>query len=327
MPAPRHARAGLLVLLAVACSEPSQPVDRSFTAFDTVVTVRLPDVRDLDRAERALSEVETWFQRRHKDWFAFGEGELGRINRALSTGGSEQISDEMATLVKRSLELRALSGGRFDPTVGMLVETWGFQTAPAPAVPTWERALPETGVGIHITDGRIRADDPVKLDLSAVAKGAALESSAQLLRQAGYRSALLDAGGDVLVIGSARNRRWRVGIRDPRGDGSLGWLELTDGEAMVTSGDYERYFMSDGKRFHHVLDPRTGMPSIGAASATVIHSDPVLADAAATALLVAGATDMHEVCAAMNIDTAMVVGSDGSIHMTSAMARRLQETP
>ena len=140
----------------------------------------------------------------------------------------------------------------------------------------------------------------------------------------GVEHASINTGGDLKVIGQRGDTPWHIGIRDPRGEGVIASLEMQGNEAAFTSGDYERFFKLEGKRYHHILDPRTGQPARKSQSVTVIHSDATLADAAATALFVAGPEEWLIIAKSMNIQQAMLVDRQGKIHITRALADRVK---
>jgi thiamine biosynthesis lipoprotein len=326
-----------VAILVVACgligcapTPPPESHSRTIIALGTVVTVDILGT-DEDQAEPALDAVERYFQLIQREWYAFGDGELGKVNQALSRGNPAEMSPDLADLTRRSLALRDLSGGLFDPAVGMLVELWGFADTDAvnrappddDDIQRWkdnsEHAAP------RLVGTAVSADRPIKLTFGAVAKGTALNQACVLLLEMNIQNALVDAGGDLKVLGRRDARRWRIGIRNPRADGILGVIELDSGEAVVTSGDYERYFTHAGQTYHHLLDPRTGRPVADTAGVTVLHQDAELADAAATALMVAGADHFHEVARLMGIDVAMLVTTQGDIIMTPKMTARIRE--
>src|SRR5690606_31417690 len=238
------------------------------------------------------------------------------------------VSLEMAALLVAAKRVNVASGGTFDPGVGALVERYGFHDGsaaprePGPAeIDAWlsERA---SITAVDVDGVRVSAHAPVLLDLGGIAKGAAVDRIVELLRRHGITSALVDAGGDLRVLGTRNGRAWRIGIQDPRADGVLGVIELADGEAAFTSGDYERYVDRGGARMHHLLDPRTGRPALETRAVTVIAPEGVAADAAATALFVAG-DDWAEVADALDVDAVLRVDSSGRIEATEAMRRRL----
>jgi thiamine biosynthesis lipoprotein len=282
-------------------------------------------------AEQALDGLEELYTELDRDWRTFGPGELGRVNAALLAGQSARLSPRLAGLVRRSLEFRPLTDGLFDPRIGALVALWGFDDM-AHATPV--RPPDEGSVAalrhrtidageVHLEADAVWSDAPLSLDLNGLAEGAALAAGAALLRSSGITAALLDTGGDLVAVGSHGNRPWRVGVRDPRGPGNLGTVALQPGETIASSGGYEHRFQADGKTFHHILDPRTGSPSRGATGTTVIAMDAELADAAATALMVAGPARFAEIGERMGIDTALLVTEDGRVLMTPRMQERL----
>jgi FAD:protein FMN transferase len=168
-------------------------------------------------------------------------------------------------VVARALAIAEASGGRFDPTVGNLVNLWGFDreerlaatAAPPPDDRLATLRAASGGLADITLDGRqLAARRPLRLDLGGIAKGSALERIRAELVAAGIESALVDLGGSsLLAIGQRGPRPWRIGLRHPRRDAVFAGLALEPGESMATSGDYERYFQADGRRYAHVIDP------------------------------------------------------------------------
>jgi thiamine biosynthesis lipoprotein len=144
------------------------------------------------------------------------------------------------------------------------------------------------------------------------------------LAELGIRNAIINSGGDLRATGSAVGRPWRIGIRNPHGEGAMALIETHGDEAIFTSGNYERYHEYEGRRFGHIIDPRSGYPAEGVQSVTVIHASATTADAAATALFVAGADAWPEVAAAMDVDHVMLLDDQGTIQLTPAMAERVE---
>jgi thiamine biosynthesis lipoprotein len=163
-----------------------------------------------------------------------------------------------------------------------------------------------------------------RLDLGGIAKGAAVDRIIDRLESLSIRPALVNAGGDLRVVGQPEGRTWRIGIQDPRGDDLLGTIALGSGEAAFSSGDYERYFEADGERLHHILDPKTGRPATHTRGVTVIANDGTTADAAATGLFVAGRDQWQAVAQRLGVEYALRVDADGSIEMTPKMRDRFQ---
>jgi thiamine biosynthesis lipoprotein len=168
-----------------------------------------------------------------------------------------------------------------------------------------------------------------QLDLGGYAKGYALDRAAVILRKQGIHNALVNIGGNVLALGQRGKRPWRVGLQHPRKPGALAALELHDGEAIGTSGDYQRYFELDGKRYCHLIDPRSGYPAQGVQAATVLTRGPragVLSDAVSKPLFIAGVDGWRVAAAQMNLHEAMLVDGQGNIHLTAALQKRLEFT-
>lgn len=207
------------------------------------------------------------------------------------------ISDpEIYSLVEKGLAVSRETGGAFDMTAYPLTELWGFydygsstQTVPSDAAV--KKALSKVGWRrIALRQGKVFPEDgEVKLDLGGIAKGYILGAAVRSLKDSGVPSALIIAGGQVQAFGTAaKDRPWRVGVRNPRREGYMASLEFSEETGIATSGDYERFFEEKGVRYHHILDPRTGRPARGLMSASVLMGDPLMADALSTAFFVMG---------------------------------------
>jgi len=322
--------------LAVAACQPADDalVTHSLFVMATQVDIGLPATAD---DARLIADIERELRQFGTDYYAWGDGELAALNQALSAGRSFSASPSMAELLTSAQRIAELTGGAFDPGVGGLVELWGFDTAEPPAAPPTDAAIEATRrdagsiADLEITDGIVtaRAGDPAThrrylLDLGGIAKGLAVDRIAARLDAAGIAPALINAGGDLRVIGNRGDRPWRIGIAAPRDDGLLGTLRLEPGEAAFTSGDYERYFEHDGARLHHILDPTTGYPANHTRAVTVIADSGVIADAAATALLVAGPARWRNAADALGVAAVLRVDASGAIEMTPPMRDRFQ---
>lgn len=196
-------------------------------------------------------------------------------------------SGEFRYLMDISSAAYEMTLGSFDPTIGSVSRLWGFwDGAEPPPRDSIEQALAAVGLARYLLGERGRG---VVFDLGGIAKGYAVDLAAQKLRGLGFRSAIINAGGDLSLVGKRPDGRpWRIAIRHPRQRGTfIGYLDLED-VSVATSGDYEKYFIFDGRRYHHILDPRTGWPGHASASVTVVASGTCLSDALATGLFVMG---------------------------------------
>lgn len=283
--------------------------------------------------ERLAGEIGQFLRGFERDYYAWADdGALARLNRALADGGRLEVDADLARVLEAAKRYCELSEGAFEPAVGDLVELWGFESdpsqrheAPPPAaIEAWLRRKPsirQLTIDGAAVDGHGAA---LKLDLGGIAKGEAVDRIVERLAAAGVANALVNAGGDLRVLGSRRGKPWRVGIKAPRGDGLIGIVELEPGESAFTSGDYERYFEVEHRRLHHILDPTTGYPVDHTQAVTVIAGNGLLADAAATAVLAAGPERWRAVARALGVELVLRVDASGGIEATPAMRERLQ---
>jgi thiamine biosynthesis lipoprotein len=302
----------------------------SFRAMGTRITVTAYG-DDGDALGSGIQRARSAIERRHRDWYPWRpDSELARINRQLAAGRPAQADTELRALLRRARTLERRSGGRFNPTIGELVQLWGFDQPPPYESPpptrreirAWKARRPSL-TDLDLQGQRIRSTNrALQLDLGGIAKGAAVAAGLEALRDVGAGAALINAGGDVAGYGTKAGERWRIGIRDPR-NGVLAALELDGDEAVFSSGDYERYRESeDGDRRGHVLNPHTGYPAEGAIHATVLTTDAELADAAATALLVAGRDHWIATARRMGVTYALIVDRSGSVRVSERLAER-----
>ncbi|HDP89310.1 MAG TPA: FAD:protein FMN transferase [Thioalkalivibrio sp.] len=328
----RLALATILLALGLlaGCSQ-QEPYSETLLAFGTLVDVTIY-TDSPEAAQAAIRAVDEDLRFMHENWNAWRPNTLGRVNLLLPTGEWFSSGPSLLPLIEQSIALSEQSEGLFDPAIGKLVGLWGFQSDSAPEGPPPDEGQIELLLeqaprmtDIQIDGIRIRSTNPaVRLDFGAFAKGYAVDRVIERLRELGIQDAIVNAGGDLRAIGRHGNRDWRVGIRHPGGDGVIASLQIAGDESVFTSGDYERYFDWEGERYHHIIDPRNGRPAQGVTSVTVLHDNGAEADAAATALFVAGPDDWPRIAARMGIDKVMVIDADGGIALTPAMAGRIR---
>lgn len=321
----------LLALSVVACGDaPDNVVRRQVFAVGTLVeftVVSPPENIDtaLQAAEAALLEAE-------QRWRAWDNGELAALNRELAQHGEAHADEAIIAGIRRAQDLAERSGNRFNPVIGRLVESWGFHReerpdTPPPATTVLNEFIepPLDPANLRIDGDTLHSNDSrLWIDMGAFAKGIAVEAAIDTLREHGIDNAIVNAGGDLKVLGRHGKREWRIGVRHPSGRGVLAALHVTGPVSVFTSGNYERRFEFDGEIFHHILDPATGMPARGLSSVTVVHDDAALADAAATALFVAGPEHWPRVAHELGISRAMVVQSDGIIVVSRSLRNALE---
>ncbi len=323
----------LLLLLALAACGAGGGETRKdiFNVFGTVVEVTIRDA-DEATASAAVGEIRAAFARMHRDWHAWKPGELSRLNAAFAQGRAMKVSPFLLPLIRQAKRYEEMSDGLFNPAIGRILELWGFHADEPPKGirPPLEKIRRVAAMHPSMRDVVIRGDvvssanPAVALDFGGFAKGEAVDRAMKILKRHGIRNAIVNAGGDLNVIGRHGDRPWRAGIRHPKHWGVIATIELKDGEALYTSGNYERYREYRGVRYNHIIDPRTGMPVNHIISATVLHTSGALADAAATALTVAGPDDWPRIARRMGIEHAMLVDENGAVYITPAMKARIR---
>lgn len=347
----RHRRASFAVLVAVlflvltllGCGR-ADPWRREAYVFGTRVELLLPRSEGLDEssASAAMAEVLQEFERLHRAYHTWQPSELSRLNAAISTGQSATVSAELAALVSNAQAVAAASAHLFDPGVGKLIALWGFHSDELPSRlpdPAQVGALVATRPSISAL--KIEGSDisstnrSVALDFGGYLKGVALDRAASQLRARGIRHALINIGGNVMALGNrdgnTDGEAWRVGIQHPRaerhGGLPLASLELRDGEALGTSGDYHRFFAVDGKRYCHLIDPRTGRPADHTQSVTILippgANAGMQSDALSKPIFIAG-EQWQAMAAQLKVAHVLRVGADDTLIATTAMKARLK---
>jgi thiamine biosynthesis lipoprotein len=266
------------------------------------------------------------------------DAELARFNASTSTDW-QVVSAETAAVIRAALDVARRSDGAFDPTIGPLVDLWGFGPAPrtgrpppSDALAIARRLVGADRVEVAMDPPRVRKAHPgTRVDLGGIAKGHGLDVAAAWLDGLGVASYLLDLGGELRARGErAPGRRWRIGLErpDPDAAGLVGAIVLGEpgrAEGIATSGVYRQFFDADGRRHGHVLDPRSGEPiRHGLAAVSVVAATDIDADAWATALLVLGPDD-GPACARRHDLAAIFVTAEGAAYRldpSPAMARR-----
>ncbi|MBI5919588.1 MAG: FAD:protein FMN transferase [Nitrosomonadales bacterium] len=354
----------LLITLALgACGKEPLYQEEGFV-FGTRVEITVYG-EDEAQARQAINAAMHEFQRLHDLLHAWQPSPLSELNAALAAGKSKEVPPEIAAILHDATELSAQSDGLFNPALGRLIKLWGFQSDEfLPILPDEKQVaalvvanpqmsdlgfLPQgeaLAVGSMPTraqqtdsslphrpspSGRgavIGSRNPaVQFDLGGYAKGYALDRAAAILREQGVRNALINIGGNVMALGQHGSRAWRVGIQHPRKPGPIATMELLDGEAIGTSGDYQRYFDLAGQRYCHLIDPRSGHPAHGVQAVTVLTHGPragVLSDVSSKAPFMTGPAGWQAAARKMGVEEALLVDAQGVVHLTAAMQKRLE---
>ncbi len=323
--------AGALALAPRAAdADPAPLAQFSEQVMGTHITLAVRG--DDERAAEAAAAVFAEFRRvdeRMSDWRE--DSDVSRINAAAGER-AVKVDDEVVALLSRAVRAGQKTDGAFDITVGAFRGLWRFDEDLDESIPS-DEAVAERVALVGYENIEIDADaDTVglaeagmRITLGGIAKGYAVDRAVAILRERGVRHFILQAGGDLYVSGDRGGRPWRVGIRDPRGPrhASFAVIELSDA-TFSTSGDYERGFVQDGVRYHHILDPDTGKPARTSRSVTVLADDALTADIWSTALFVLGPEKgLKKVEAAPDLE-AVFVDADNQVHVSSGLTSRLR---
>ena len=323
-------------VLLSACQPSKKQHHHSIFAFGTLIEIDLYDV-DIEIANTAFEQLQKNFDRYHQDWSPWTNGDLAHLNKKIAENEPVDIPLHLIPIIKESINLSQKSNNFYNPSIGKLINLWQFHRYQEDSIspPEKNKILALVNQNPNMSDVSISNDNQlisrntsVSLNFGAFAKGYAIALEIKKLQALGIKNAVINAGGDLSVIGSYIDRHdyrpVNIGIRHPREDALMASVEVSDNESVFTSGDYERMYHYEGKRFHHILDPRTGYPTQDAQSVTVIHSDAGRADAAATAIFVAGSKGWKAIAKNMGIRYVMLIDANNNIHLTKAMLERVK---
>lgn len=311
--------------LLTGCSgAPAQePETATFFAMDTAMDFTVyGDAALLDEAETLIGSLEEQVSvtDEHSDIYA------------IDHTGSGSLSGNAAELMAQALELCRRTGGALDLSVYPIVRAWGFTTGSyqVPDEETIQALLPlvdYTKIQYDDATGAIVLPAEMEIDLGSVAKGYAGQLAAQMLREHGVQSALLNLGGNVQTVGTKPDGSpWQIGIKDPQGEDAMMVLSVED-QAVVTSGGYERYFEQDGQTYWHIMDPSTGHPAdSGLISVTIVGKQGIICDGLSTSLFVMGLEKAADLWAQSCDFEAVFVTASGEVYITEGLQDRFALT-
>ena len=315
-------------VLCVASENDIQTYTNTDFAMDTVVSETLYTTGDdiNSKLTSVLTDVETnllsWTNE---------SSQIYKVNA--DSGKDKEISDELSGYLERLLKIAKDSDGAFDPTIGKLIRLWdiGGENQKIPEEAEIKNVLKDSGYQKVSLDGTtIRMDEGCSLDLGAAGKGIGCDSILEYLEtQKDVSAALMNLGGSsVMTYGSKPDgSSWNVAVTDPRAendDDYLGVVALNGTEFLSTSGDYEKYFIEDGVRYHHIMDPSTGYPAkCGVTGVTVVCDTGLEADALTTACFVLGVEKGAELLKTYGAD-GLFVDEDHHVYLTEGMKERFR---
>jgi len=254
-----------------------------------------------------------------------------RINRSAGEGWVK-VSPETMEVIKKAQEISELSEGSFDITVGPLTQLW--RMAREKGIPPLTKDVKEKLDLVNFRDVSINREGKVFLkkkgmavDLGGIAKGYAVDRTFELLGSLGYKNLIVNAGGDLRVGGAKNDQPWSIGIQDPRVSQKIMAKVLVSDTAVATSGDYEKFFIHQDKRYHHIFNPKDGFPTEGSQSVTVVCKDGITADALATAVFVLGPEKGYSLCQRLEGVECLIVDKEGKIKFSPGLKGRISFVP
>jgi len=321
----------ILILAAfLSCSRQDDSVyKKSMPLMDTIVSITVvADSKEI--AEKAMAEAFGKIDRfGNRVNFYSEKSELSEINRNAGIRRTT-VSPETLDVIEKAVHASEKSRGAFDPTIGPIVKLWNFADKKMPSDKEIKHALPLVNYRDIIVDTNastvLLRKEGMMLDLGGIAKGYAADMAVDTLLKEGIRSGLVSVAGDIRTFGlKPDSKPWTIGIKNPRQTGTkdeiIAKARLTD-TAISTSGDYERYFISDGKRYHHLLDPKTGFPAGTCRSVSIVSDKAADTDAFSTAVFVLGPDRGMKLATDLGME-ALIIDINGNMHSTDGLKEKL----
>ncbi|BER92524.1 FAD:protein FMN transferase [Thermatribacter velox] len=283
------------------------------TGFDSFIEIRV----EAHELSKLRPEVEKLVSELDRKWNRFApESEIYLLNNARRR---VKLSPDTISVLQEALILQQKTGGYFNPFMASLVDAWGF-SGDKPSVPDESTVrklvldVQKSSLVIDPENGEAQLLGSGSVDLGGIGKGYLADKISSLFRKMRISTFLINAGGTVLVSG----REFRIGIKDPRGEGIIGSISLKEG-AVATSGDYFRFFIADGKRYFHILNPFSGFPCRDFQSVTVVSREAALSDALATALMAGGREALSVIVQSFPAIGICIVDAEGKVLITPNM--------
>ncbi len=302
-----------------------------FVAFNSKIEIMIPNSKLID-AQAAFKEIKQELLYLDKTTNPWKPSALVRLNKLLPSTVWFSMAPSLRPILIRSIELSKLSNHLFNPAMGKLTKVWGFHQKPnlAKQVPSEKliNALVKNDPKISdiVFQGiRVKSNNSqVQIDFQHIVKGYAANLAIRILQRRRFKNAIINMQGNVKSIGSRGNRPWRIPILIPTmKSGSLATVLLSGEEAVFRKVDNEHFFSHGNKRYHPIIDPRSGYPGNKTRSVTVIHKDAALAEAAATALFIAGPIEWPLIATRMRLRSVLLSDKSGKLYMTPDMYNRL----
>lgn len=329
-----------LMTVLPGCERKTDVFETRMNILGTTASVTIAGLAQ-QQAEEATRHAEQVLRSLDHIGYTFGSGgELQRVNEALANGRTIAVSEEMIELLEKSRQLSKASGGLFNPAAGELTALWEFHCDrdacdTPPPYPDDVQALVDSKTAevlrrrpgmddVVVRGNRVSSRSrQVKLEFSDIIRGLALDLAIRSLREAGAANAMIDIGGSVHTSGTRGDHAWWIGIPDADDSRLVGSIESVDNESLVTVHALDASLGRQDMIYRRIVDPHTGQPAGGIRSVTVLHDSATVANAAATAFLVAGTANWKTVADRMDVHALLLITTDGTIYTSPAIDHRI----
>jgi thiamine biosynthesis lipoprotein len=319
----------LLIALS-ACQ--SKVYQRTDYVFGTLVEITIDDSPDAEKAAQAIIDDLHYLESLLHAW---KNSQLFELNAQIAARRTQiRISPELSQILRQAQKDALPIESWFNPAIGQLIALWGFHQDDGPAlVPNQQdiklilAANPRMS-DLIIQDNTVFVNNSaISIDLGGYAKGFALDRAAAILKKRDIHNALINIGGNVLALGQKGDRHWVIGIRDPKANRAFATIPLYDGEAIGTSGDYQRFFIADNNRYHHIIDPKTGYPADQVSAVTIIvgkspnagrHSDML-----SKPFFITGVNGFSSLCQQIPLSMIAFVDKQNNLYLSQKMKERM----
>ncbi|MBI4685102.1 MAG: FAD:protein FMN transferase [Nitrospirae bacterium] len=323
----------LLLFTVLACVPQKDKVyQKSQIIMDTVVTITVVSDSS-EKAETAIDRTFSEVEKLNKLLnFYSSLSEVSEINKNAGIK-SVPVSPETIEVIEKAIHTAEKTYGAFDITIGPVMTLWDFHKKVLPEDKSIKEKLSLVNYkGITIDKNRSSVYLQKKgmlIDLGGIAKGYAADKAVEVMKRNGIQAGLVSIAGDIKAFGlKPENKPWKIGIKNPRQKGKnnelIATIDLTD-MAISTSGDYERYFITNGKRYHHILNPKTGYPAYGCQSVSILAPDGSVTDPLSTGIFILGTEKGLKLLEELGLD-GIIVDKDGKIHTTPRLRGKIEIT-
>ena len=327
----------LLTLALVSGCQSQQLFQQRFLQFGTIIDITLVTT-DQDKALELFDAIETLLKKRHIEWHGWQDGTLKQFNQALLTQTEHNheaginIPETLQLLIHDSQKYYVLSDGLFNPAMGKLIEAWGFHQQSSPNLALIDQ-IKQDIPGMHdliVKNNHAKTLNPdLQLDFGAIAKGLAIKQISRLIRQNQIENFIINAGGDIYAQGQKLGKGWRIAIENPfNADQNkqkiIGKISSSKPVSIFTSGNYHRFYVDENNiKRHHIINPLSGEPSLNISAVTVLHKDPVIADIAATTLMLTRIPELKKMAKKLEIENFLAISDQRELFISESMMKKI----